>query len=93
LVDRIVASRTSSRSAFSPDAAARLTDREREVLMMIARGLSNREIATRLCIAELTAKTHVSRVLTKLGVASRVQAAVFAYETRLVRPGDAPPVP
>jgi DNA-binding NarL/FixJ family response regulator len=91
LVDRIVASRTPSPGTFRPDAAAALTEREREVLTMIARGLSNREIATRLTIAELTAKTHVSRVLTKLGLASRVQAAVFAYETGLVRPGDVPP--
>jgi DNA-binding NarL/FixJ family response regulator len=74
--------RTSDSAAF-----ASLTERETEVLRLLARGLSNGEIASTLFLGETTVKTHVGRVLAKLGVRDRVQAVIAAYESGLVTPG------
>ena len=71
---------------------AELSDRELEVLRLLTRGLSNLEIGQQLFLSEATVKTHVTRVLGKLGVRDRVQAVVLAYESGLVQPGDREPV-
>jgi DNA-binding NarL/FixJ family response regulator len=66
-----------------------LTEREREVMALVAEGLTNDEIAERLYVSPMTAKTHVSRAMTKLGARDRAQLVVFAYESGLVRPAGA----
>jgi DNA-binding NarL/FixJ family response regulator len=89
LLDR-VARRLPAPVGGGPAELRELTDREREVLELLARGMSNAEIAGALIVGEATVKTHVSNVLMKLGLRDRVQAVVLAYEIGLVRPGAAP---
>lgn len=78
---------TLTRKAVAVPGLESLTDREREVMALVATGLSNEEIAERLVISPATAKTHVSRTMMKLGARDRAQLVVFAYESGLVRPG------
>jgi DNA-binding NarL/FixJ family response regulator len=85
MVEQLIAGRS---PAEAPAELAELTPRELEVLKLVARGLSNSEIAETLVIEPTTVKTHVGRALTKLGLRDRVQAVVFAYEWGIVRPGD-----
>ncbi|MGW5639603.1 response regulator [Streptomyces sp. NPDC003832] len=76
-----------SKEPAAADALVELTEREREVMALVGMGLSNEEIARRLVVSPLTAKTHVSRTMVKLGARDRAQLVVLAYESGLVRPG------
>jgi DNA-binding NarL/FixJ family response regulator len=87
MIERFTAS--PGRSVRRPRELDLLTEREKEVLVLVAQGLSNTEIARRLFLSESTVKTHVSRMLAKLGLADRVQAVVLAYESGVVAPGEA----
>ncbi|WP_433501065.1 response regulator [Sphaerimonospora sp. CA-214678] len=86
LLDRFATRLPSAHGQATPARLDRLTERETEVLRLIAKGMSNAEIAARLVVSETTVKTHVGNVLTKLGLRDRVQAVVLAYETGLIVP-------
>jgi DNA-binding NarL/FixJ family response regulator len=88
LIDRFMPAMAAPPPAADP--LADLTEREREVFVLVASGRSNREIATALFLSEGTVKVHVSRVLTKLGLRDRVQAVVLAYEAGVIVPGQGP---
>jgi DNA-binding NarL/FixJ family response regulator len=87
LVERFAGQQPALASAQAEGDLSALTPRELEVLGLIARGLSNSELASALTVSEATVKTHVARILTKLQLRDRVQAVVLAYETGLVSPG------
>lgn len=82
---RLIEEFTRNRPVGNPELLAELTDREREVLELICRGLSNQELAEQLFIADNTVKTHIKRILAKLGARDRAQAIVIAYESGLIR--------
>jgi DNA-binding NarL/FixJ family response regulator len=86
LLDRYIG--TAPATPVAPVSLGTVTDREREVLTLIAHGLTNAEIAARLYLSEGTVKTHVHRILTKLRLRDRVQAVIYAYESGLVRTGS-----
>lgn len=86
LTRRLIERFASLRPRAAPE-LGRLTEREREVLVLLVRGLSNTEIASRLFVGESTVKTHVARVFTKLGLRDRAHAVIYGYETGLVAPG------
>jgi DNA-binding NarL/FixJ family response regulator len=79
--------------AAATTTAGRLTERELGVVRLVAQGLSNIEIAGKLYLSEATVKSHIARILAKLGLRDRVQVAVFAYENGIVRPGRSAPSP
>lgn len=86
VIERLLARPEVDAAPADPAALAVLTDREREIVALVALGLSNDEIASRLCVSPLTAKTHVNRSMTKLGVRDRAQLVVLAYRSGLVDP-------
>jgi DNA-binding NarL/FixJ family response regulator len=90
---RLIAQFAATRAAHqaSEDRLAELTQREREVLALVGRGLSNQEIAAELTVSKATARTHVSRAMVKLGARDRAQLVVVAYQTGLVGPATSPP--
>jgi DNA-binding NarL/FixJ family response regulator len=88
ITKRLIAEFAARRETTAPQGLDSLTEREVEVLRLVARGMTNAEIAAELYLGETTVKTHVSRLLTKLGLRDRVQLVVAAYESGLVHPGS-----